>query len=171
MHTRAVVVLGCLIRAVPRSCPPGGEAVLVGAAGRRAQAAAEAARERQEALVVASGGRTWQGRVEADALADELVRLGVPERTIVRERASRNTRENARRTAELLRRREVRHVVLVTCPWHMPRAASLFRREGLDVEPFSARADEASLSQRAYRLVREAVAARLDEAALAWARA
>ncbi len=185
MHTRAVVVLGCQIRVRPRA--QGVE--LVGAAGRRARAAAAASRgftgsgeatrsvtpegvsvQSETVMVVASGGRTWDGRVEADALADELVRLGVSSDTIVRERASRNTRENARRTAELLRHRSVRHVVLVTCVWHMPRAAALFRREGLEVEPFSASSGDATLSERAYRVVREVVAARLDRAMLAWER-
>jgi uncharacterized SAM-binding protein YcdF (DUF218 family) len=170
MHTRAVVVLGCQIRVVPRSCSSGSGVELVGAAGRRVQAGAVAARGEADPLVVVSGGRAWHGRIEADALADELARLGVPSSCIVRERSSRNTRENAQRTAELLSREKVRHVVLVTCPWHMPRAAALFRREGLDVEPFSAKADEASLSQRAYRFVRELVATRLDQAALAWER-
>jgi len=165
MHTRAVVVLGCQIRVRPRA--DGVE--LLGAAGRRARAGAEVA-GRGETLVVASGGRTWHGRLEADALAAELERLGVSVGRIVRERESRNTRENAQRTAELLHRHGLSHVVLVTCAWHMPRAAALFRRQGLDVEPFSASADVATLSQRAYRVVREAVAGRLDRALLAWDR-
>ncbi len=168
MHTRAVVVLGCQIRVRARL----GGVELVGAAGRRAQAAAEALRKPRHlppasSIIVASGGRSWSGRLEADAIADELVRLGVPQEAIVRERESRNTRENARHTAELLRRRAVHHVVLVTCVWHMPRAAALFRREGLEVEPFSASIEDATLSQRAYRAVREVVAARLDRAMLA----
>ena len=165
MHTRAVVVLGCQIRVRQH----GNGVELLGAAGRRARAGAEVSKH-EGMLVVASGGRTWHGLLEADALAGELERLGVSARSIVRERESRNTRENAQRTAELLHREGLRHIVLVTCAWHMPRAASLFRLHGLEVEPFSASAGGATLPRRAYRVVREAVAGRLDRALLAWDR-
>lgn len=161
MHTRAVVVLGCQIRVRPL----GADRELLGAAGRRAHAGARAATGAQPPilLVVTSGGRRWEGRLEADALARELVRQGVPAEAIVCERSSRNTRENAERTAALLRRHGVGHVVLVTCAWHMPRAAELFRRQGLHVEPFPAGTqDSPTLVRRVYRRAREAVAGQLD---------
>jgi cyclophilin family peptidyl-prolyl cis-trans isomerase len=72
--------------------------------------------------------------VEADAMRTELVRAGVPAETIVRERCSLSTRENARFTAALLRRRGMRRVIVVTCDWHLPRALAAFRRAGLEVE-------------------------------------
>lgn len=166
MSSEAVVVLGCRIVSVE------GE-VLGGAAGRRARAAAEAAKRRGATTVVATGGRAWSARgmrrVEADALADELVRSGVARDTVLRERRSRNTRENARHTAQLLEGRGVSRVVLVTCSWHLPRAAALFRRQGLEVEAWPAPPGDASLRARAYRVVRERVAARLDRLFLALA--
>jgi len=162
----AVVVLGCRITTAE------GEP-LGGAAGRRARAAAEIARKRAATTVIAAGGRAWPARgtrrVEADALAEELVRGGVSRESVVLERASRNTRENARNAARILRGRGVGRVVVVTCAWHLPRAAGLFRREGLDVETWPAEPGEATLSARAYRAIRERVAARLDRLFLALA--
>jgi uncharacterized SAM-binding protein YcdF (DUF218 family) len=85
-------------------------------------------------LIVASGGRHWHGQVEADAMAEELVRHGVPRGAIVRERLSMSTRENARFVAESLARQGVARAKLVTSDWHMPRALMLFGEAGVDVE-------------------------------------
>jgi uncharacterized SAM-binding protein YcdF (DUF218 family) len=57
--------------------------------------------------------------------------LGVPVRWL--EGDSADTRENARCSARLLARDGARRILLVTSAWHMPRAASCFRREGLEV--------------------------------------
>ncbi len=166
----AIVVLGCRVDSRRG-------AALAGAAGRRARAAAEAAKTRSAELVVAAGGRAWdvegdgaeEERVEADALAEELVRVGVDASIIVRESLSFSTRENARFTKRLLDARGVTSVVLVTCTWHMPRALGLFRAEGLSVEPFAADPGDAPLRTRAYRVIRERVAARIDRVLLALA--
>jgi uncharacterized SAM-binding protein YcdF (DUF218 family) len=95
----------------------------------------------QRVLVIASGGRHWDGQVEADAMAEELVRQGVPRGAIVRERLSMSTRENARFVAESLERRSAGwsdgltgRARLVTSEWHMPRALMLFREAGVEVE-------------------------------------
>jgi cyclophilin family peptidyl-prolyl cis-trans isomerase/uncharacterized SAM-binding protein YcdF (DUF218 family) len=160
MVNQAVVVLGCRIAS-------DAGASLGGAAGRRARAAAAAARARGAAVVVAAGGRAWAcpggaRRVEADALAEELVRAGVDRGAVVRERRSRNTRENARFAARMLADRGVTRAVLVTCAWHMPRAAALFRAEGLEVEVWAADAGRSGPVARVYRALRESVARRLD---------
>ena len=94
---------------------------------------------------------------------------GVDAVLIERERASRNTRENARFTARLLESRGVRRVTLVTCEWHLPRAAALFREHGLDVEAVPVAPGPSTLRVRAYRVVRERIAARLDRFFLAFA--
>ncbi|HEY2364774.1 MAG TPA: YdcF family protein, partial [Polyangiaceae bacterium] len=154
MKKEAVVVLGCRIASASGK-------TLVGAAGRRARAAAEIARSRGVELVVASGGRAWgfrrspwsiacgDRRVEADALAEELACAGVDAKTIERERTSRNTRENARFTARLLEARGVERVLLVTCEWHLPRAVALFRKHGFEVEPVAVPAGPSTLRARA----------------------
>lgn len=139
---------------------------LAGAAGRRARGAAAIAKGKGATLVVATGGRAWPldggWRVEADAIAEELAREGIAEATVVRERHSQNTRENARFTARVLAERGIRRVALVTCAWHMARAAALFRAEGLEVDEVPISPGPSTLRERAYRVIRERVAARLD---------
>lgn len=120
--TDAVVVLGAPLG-------PGGaltelldERVRAGAALWHAGAA--------PLLCVTGGGP--DGRVEADAMAERLLALGVEAAAIRRERRARSTAENARRVAELLRPEGCRSVWLVSQPFHLRRAALLFARAGLD---------------------------------------
>ena len=85
-------------------------------------------------------------------MMDDLVRSGVPAAAVVRERCSLTTRDNARLSAQLLRRRgPLGRVTLVTCEWHMARAAALFRREGLDVQPMPAAAPPVRAARRWFR--------------------
>jgi uncharacterized SAM-binding protein YcdF (DUF218 family) len=132
------VVLGCRVRldAAGRLAP--------GALARRVEMGASTYLDGGGAagaatLVVASGGRRWDDHVEADAMARELVARGVPERAIARERCSLSTRDNARFTAEVLARRGIRRVTVVTCSWHLARAVLLFTEVGLEVDAVAAR--------------------------------
>jgi uncharacterized SAM-binding protein YcdF (DUF218 family) len=85
---------------------------------------------RQTGLPVAfSGGVGWaqpdampEARIAANIAATEF---GRPLRWV--EDQSRDTRENAGRTIALLRPAGIRHIVLVTHGWHMPRAVRAFR--------------------------------------------
>jgi uncharacterized SAM-binding protein YcdF (DUF218 family) len=86
------------------------------------------ARERG-APVAFSGGVGWaqpdampEARIAARIAAGEF---GRPLRWV--EDRSRDTRENAGRTVALLRPAGIRHIVLVTHGWHMPRALRAFR--------------------------------------------
>ncbi len=146
------MVLGCGVR-VDR------HGHLTGALARRIEAAAEAyARGNDpDAVVIASGGRRWAGLVEADAMARELVRRGVPERAVVRERCSLSTRHNARFAAEILARRGIARATVVTCAWHAPRAASLFRMHGVSVDVVPVAVARAPLRRRFWRWGRERV--------------
>lgn len=56
----------------------------------------------------------------------------MPDSAILVERASQTTAENARFTADLLARRAMRRVWLVTQPFHGRRAQRLFRRAGFE---------------------------------------
>ncbi len=146
-----IVILGC-------SVLPDGQGHLRGPALRRVVAGASTFHARGDVgLVVVSGGRAWDGVVEADALADALRELGVSSGQLVRERCSMNTRDNARYTAALLRRRGEPRVVLVTCAWHMPRARELFELEGLLVREVPVPAPGGRLVQGA-RAIRERAA-------------
>jgi uncharacterized SAM-binding protein YcdF (DUF218 family) len=154
-HPYAIVVLGCTLR-----WDQAGE--LVGAAARRVEMAAAAANADDAALVVATGGRVWQGVVEADAMRDALARLGVPPGRVLRERCSYSTRDNARFTAALLARAGVPRASLVTCDWHQARALALFRAQGLDAKAIPVPSPAARWTVRLWRWGRERVAARLD---------
>jgi uncharacterized SAM-binding protein YcdF (DUF218 family) len=159
------VVLGC--RVLPGGRPSASLA-------RRAAVAADAFHAGVAPLVVTSGGRRWGARSEARALADELVRRGVPRAAIVEELWSLSTMENALCSAALLRRigRAGRpSAVLVTCAWHMPRALGDFRAAGLEPLALPSPVPAAGLLIRAWRRAHEIVCARLDRAAMRRARA
>jgi uncharacterized SAM-binding protein YcdF (DUF218 family) len=123
----AIVVLGCRVRLDPdgRLCR--------GALARRVETAflAYARHGGERTLVIASGGRHWRGLVEADVMARELAHRGVPEQTIVRERCSLTTRDNAHFSAAVLQRHGIMQATVVTSDWHLPRAVALFRRAGV----------------------------------------
>jgi uncharacterized SAM-binding protein YcdF (DUF218 family) len=160
-----VVVLGCKVG-------PSGH--LSGAAARRVARAVEVVRGLSGAArVICSGGRAWGGAVEADAFAAAVVRLGVPERQVVRERCSMTTIDNARYVAALTERRGAHgeapgSVVLVTCDWHMPRARTHFANVGLTVVEAPARAPTSARYPGLVawmRAARERTATLLDEVA------
>ena len=74
---------------------------------------------------------------EARAIVRYLTRMGVPHEAILVEGESRNTRENAVFTAELLAGRSSRNrYLLITSAWHLPRAAACFRAVGLHFDAF-----------------------------------
>lgn len=143
---KPIVVLGCrVIEGSP----------LGGALGRRVRTAAglfttQAAGDAGTApCVFVSGGKEWAGVSEAQAMAAELTRLGVPGAQIVEESRSLSTRENAAHTSTLLRARGVHAISLVTCDFHMARASRLFRSYGLHVEEVPAASPTRGLLPRA----------------------
>jgi uncharacterized SAM-binding protein YcdF (DUF218 family) len=69
--------------------------------------------------------------VEAEVLARMLERWGVPPEKIVVEGRSRNTRENAEYSAEVVKAHGWSRLLLVTSAAHMPRALGCFRAVGL----------------------------------------
>jgi uncharacterized SAM-binding protein YcdF (DUF218 family) len=146
------VVLGCRVAL-------DGEGRLVGALARRVGVAAEAYARlaHPRAVVVASGGRRWAEAVEADAMARELRRLGVPEGAIVRERCSLSTRDNARFAVAALARRGIARATVVTCAWHLPRAVALFEGEGVEVVGLASPPGNARWTARVWRWGRERV--------------
>ena len=150
---QALVLLGC----------PVGKQGLSPVALRRTETAARVWHAGALEIVVASGGRTWHGRVEADVLAEKLAELGVPRDAIVRERCSMNTTENAQYTARILERRGMDNAVVVTCAWHLPRALRAFHKHGLDAKGVGVPLpDRTALVKRAYLNAREVIASWLD---------
>lgn len=92
-----------------------------------------------------SGGPSTPEAIEADVMAAYAASHGVPEQALRRERASRDTIENARLSVELLRRELALiaattrrpHILLVTSDYHLERASKLFRCAGADVDGVS----------------------------------
>jgi uncharacterized SAM-binding protein YcdF (DUF218 family) len=91
-------------------------------------------------LIVLSGGSGAMGEATSEALAMQrlLLEWGIPASAMLLEDASRNTAENARFSAVLLRQRGISQVLLVTSALHMPRAVPLFQAQGLTVIPAAA---------------------------------
>jgi uncharacterized SAM-binding protein YcdF (DUF218 family) len=141
----ALIVLGCRVN--------GGK--LAHAALRRVERAALAYREQGTTLVIASGGKTWQGAMEAEVLAEGLIERGIPPDAVVQERQSLTTLGNARGVAQLLRGRPASRVGIVTCDWHMRRALRLFRLAGVEATALAAPSPPRAAPVRFARYVRE----------------
>jgi uncharacterized SAM-binding protein YcdF (DUF218 family) len=124
----ALIVLGCRVH----------QGQLSETARQRVERTALAFREHGAELVIASGGKVWQGSRECDVFAQGLVTRGVPAERVLPERESLTTRGNARGVARLLQGRAVRRAGLVTSDWHMARALRLFGPLGLELTPLPA---------------------------------
>src|SRR5688572_29876841 len=118
----ALIVLGCRVT----------DGQLAHAALRRVERAAQAYHEQGARLVIASGGKRWQGAMEAEVFAQGLRERGVPSELLQLERDSLTTLGNARGVARLLRHANAFRLGLVTCDWHMLRARQLFDLAGLE---------------------------------------
>lgn len=81
-----------------------------------------------------SGGVGTYGDAEADVGGALAVDAGVPDARVVRERESHSTRENAIFTGSILKATGFRRVVLVSDPYHLPRARYEFERLGFVVQ-------------------------------------
>lgn len=99
----------------------------------RGIALVQAGHARHLVLSGGSAGKTTEARLMASIA---LSRRMAADRLILEER-SRNTAENARHTATISHRMNIRKVILVTHAIHMPRAAALFRDQGFNVIPSS----------------------------------
>jgi uncharacterized SAM-binding protein YcdF (DUF218 family) len=161
MPLDAIVLLGCRIGEDARPYP---------AAERRALCAARAFHRGEAGLVIVSGGKRWGGVAEAEALANFLVAQGVPEQSLLCELKSNSTRENAWFVADLLRARDMRQVMVVTCDWHMRRALGHFRRAGLQVVGMPAVSPPQAWPARTFRFLRELVSGWVDRRAWSWSK-
>ena len=130
----AVVVLGGAIG----PGPPGWPYPDLGAAADRIWHAARVYHAGKAKRLILSGGHlAWQGErpSEAGAMSQLLTDLGVPAGALVLDERSRNTRENALYSAELIRTLGIERVLLVTSALHMPRALASFRAAGVEAMP------------------------------------
>lgn len=127
----AIVVLGGGL--YPEAVEYGGGATLHGRTLERVRYGAWLYRRIGKPILVTGGapeGDAPEGRVMREVLEREF---GVPVAWV--EDRSDNTRENARFSAEILRRAGIGRIYLVSHVWHLPRAVREFEREGLTVVP------------------------------------
>lgn len=86
-------------------------------------------------LIVTGGDDRGTGLNEAEHMARWLAEQGVPESAIVQEPRASSTIENIAFSAPILDENGWRSVLLVSDPYHLPRAAALARRQGWEVYP------------------------------------
>lgn len=88
--------------------------------------------------VLVSGGRVYAGERDAEAQLMAVMMKEQLQRPVTwQENCSRTTAENAVNSAAMLHDSGVESIVLVTHWWHMPRAARVFARAGLQVQPLA----------------------------------
>ena len=127
----AIVVLGCDRYA---NAPEYGQDEVSPCTLARLRYAAEL-HARSGLPVLLSGGRPLNEPESEAQLMDRVLRerFGIEARWL--EQDSRNTAENAARSAVLLRAANIQRIALVTHAMHMPRAVRSFRRQGLEPVP------------------------------------
>ncbi|WP_142846873.1 YdcF family protein [Telmatospirillum sp. J64-1] len=111
----------------------------VTAAAERMLVVPDLARRYPEARIVFTGGSgrlLHQDVKEVDAAAEVFAAIGLPPERILFEGESRNTRENALFTLEMMRPKPGENWLLVTSASHMPRSVGVFRAAGWPVIPY-----------------------------------
>jgi uncharacterized SAM-binding protein YcdF (DUF218 family) len=95
-------------------------------------------RGKAEWLVFTGARIPWEGRTEVEGALSKraAVERGVPAEKILVTRDIGNTADEARAVADLMKERGWKKVILVTSAFHMPRAARLFRKAGVEITPF-----------------------------------
>jgi uncharacterized SAM-binding protein YcdF (DUF218 family) len=90
-------------------------------------------------IVGGSGLLFDQKNKESVILQDFLIRIGIPEDDILIESESRNTYENAREAAVILKPKESNEsYLLITSAFHMRRSAACFKKQGFEFDIFVA---------------------------------
>ena len=85
------------------------------------------------ALILSGGGR--ESPKEADVMMALAVALNFPQERIIKETRSTSTFQNGLEVARILQEKGAHEIRLVTSSMHMPRAAAVFRKQGLSVCP------------------------------------
>ena len=133
-QAEAIVVLGGATRnnESPRILPDMSER------GDRLLYAVKLYKDGAAPLILLTGGRIqwFKGESsEAESMAAIMEIMGVPRNAILLESRSLNTYENAVYTKEILDRRNIERVLLVTSAAHMPRSLAIFKKQGIDAIP------------------------------------
>ncbi len=125
-HADVIIVLGC------RAYQNGGPSSCMRA---RAGHAADLYRQGFATEIIATGGMTDQGPIEAAVLSRVLQENGVPESAITEETQATDTIQNILNSRAIMWARGWHTAVLVTEPFHINRASLIARDAGLIVFP------------------------------------
>jgi len=110
------------------------------------------------AYMVCTGGAAGDAMSAAAIAKRAVVARGVPAQVVAIADGSSSTREDAERTAAIVRANGWRSVVVVTHPLHLLRATVLFRQEGIETypSPTSTQVQQIPWRWRMYYAAREA---------------
>lgn len=99
------------------------------------QAAATAGRIQEKDVAVAA--KKWDEGLGATYMRGQVVRFGIPEQAVLVENRSLHTRENAEYILELMKKRGMHRIILVTSPFHQFRTyltfAKVFQPAGFEI--------------------------------------
>ncbi len=127
----AIVLLGGMTRGLV----PGTDLPDLSGSADRLFHAAELYRAGKAPMLLLTGGNAPGYEPEALSMKRVLLVMGIPEEAMLLEDHSRNTRQNARFSAAVLRDRQIHSILLVTSAYHMRRAKLEFERQGFEVLP------------------------------------
>ena len=135
-RSRCAVLLGGAVEPVR---PPRVDIDLLAGADRIRKAAQLYHAGLAQVVIVSGGNQPWSPfeDSEADSVKTLLLEYGLPAAAIYLEKDSRNTRENAFFTIELIEELDCGVPLLVTSAAHMKRAAGAFERLRVEVYPVS----------------------------------
>lgn len=113
--------------------------VEINGAGDRVLFAARLYKQGKAPHLLLSGGYiSWlsqRGSTPAEEMADLMQLIGIPDEALWLQPRSQNTYEDALYSAEILRAKGIRKIILVTSAQHMPRSVALFEHQGFEVIP------------------------------------
>lgn len=89
-------------------------------------------------IIISSGESYADSGNESQIAKRQLIGLGIAGSKIIIEDKSRDTRENARNTAQILNSSGFKHPVLITSAFHMDRSVRDFAKYGIIVQPYPA---------------------------------
>ncbi len=127
----AIVILGGMTRGM---VPGTGLTDLSGGVDRLVHGA-QLLKAGKAPLIILTGGSAEGYQPEAEAMADILVLMGIPEKAMLLESKSRNTYQNGLNTVPLLKELGINQILLVTSASHMRRASAVFEGMGISVIP------------------------------------
>lgn len=86
-------------------------------------------------IIINSGAALDGGTSEAAIMARQMQANNIPKESIILEKQSHTTHENAKFTAKILADKNINQFLLVTSALHMPRAYASFKKLGLNPIP------------------------------------